>query len=169
MSIFTLKTCFTMKLHLLRHAKTDPESESGEDFDRKLLPKGIEEARIMGDFLVPLEKSIEVHCSSSARTRETYELISTKIPKANVHFWDDLYHVSHLELLEFINGLKTHKDILLIGHNNGISDLAGYLSDQPVVLKTCGYICLEMDIDSWEELSRGQARITASYRPEVQA
>ncbi|MCE3295852.1 MAG: hypothetical protein K0R65_1566 [Crocinitomicaceae bacterium] len=155
-----------MKLHLLRHAKTDPKSETGRDFDRKLLPKGTQQSLEISDYLEKLE-NFEVHCSSSMRTRQTYELVSPKIATANVHFWDDLYHASHMDLLSFLNSLETGKDILLIGHNEGISDLATYLSDHHVALKTCGYICLEADISSWAELSKGIARITDSYRPEV--
>lgn len=155
-----------MKLHLLRHAKTNQKSETGRDFDRKLLPKGTQQALQISDFLEKLE-NFEVHCSSSMRTRQTYELVAPKIATANVHFWDDLYHASHLDLLHFINSLETGMDILLIGHNEGISDLASYLSDQFISLKTCGYICLEADISSWSELSQGQAKITESYRPEV--
>lgn len=155
-----------MKLHLLRHAKTNQQSETGRDFDRKLLPKGVQQCLEISDFLEKLD-NYEVHCSSSMRTRQTYELISPKVATANIHFWDDLYHASHLELLQFINSLETSKDILLIGHNEGISDLASYLTDQFISLKTCGYICLEADISSWSELSKGQAKITESYRPEV--
>ncbi len=156
-----------MKLHLLRHAKTNQQSETGRDFDRKLLPKGTQQALEMSDFLEKLE-NFEVHCSSSMRTRQTYELVAPKIPTANVHFWDDLYHASYMDLLRFITSLEIKKDILLIGHNEGISDLATYLTDQFISLKTCGYVCLEAHIASWAELSKGTATARLFYRPEVE-
>ncbi len=155
-----------MKLHLLRHAKTNQESDSGIDFDRKLLPKGIRQAELMAEFLKSV-RDIEIHCSTSARTRQTYEIIAHRLPMPNVHFSDELYLSNQLGYLKYINALNTHKDILLIGHNNGISDFAGYLCEDFVDLKTCGYLHLDLKIDHWNELSKGLGTIVHAYRPEV--
>lgn len=155
-----------MKLHLLRHAKTNQESATGKDFDRRLLPKGIKQADQMSHFLSNLE-NLEIHCSSSARTRQTYELISPNLPMVNVHFSDDLYLASHLQYLAYINKILGNKDLLIIGHNNGLSDLATYLSDEFIDLKTCEYVSLEIPLDNWKELSKGTGTILERFRPEV--
>ena len=40
-----------MKLHLLRHAKTNQVSPTGKDFDRELLPRGYEQIQELKLFL----------------------------------------------------------------------------------------------------------------------
>ena len=160
-----------MKLHLLRHAKTNQESKTGQDFDRELLPKGEKQVAEMAQFLSNL-KDIEVHCSSAKRTRQTFELLSSTKNNESlqfdfIHFSNELYLCSHLDLLNYINSLDTKNDILLIGHNNGISDFASYLSDEYIDFKTCGYCELEIQIENWNELSRGTAKVIEKFRPEV--
>ncbi len=63
-----------MKIHLLRHAKTNSNSESGLDIDRELLPKGVKQASLMSSYLED-KLAVEVHCSSSKRTRQTFDLV----------------------------------------------------------------------------------------------
>lgn len=155
-----------MKLHLLRHAKTEAISITGRDSDRKLVEKGIKQAERLADFLKNL-KNIEIHCSSSKRTRETFEIISKNLPEANVHFTSELYLCSHYELLNYINNLKTNKDLLILGHNNGLSDFATQLTGNFINLKTAGYVQLDSNNNNWSELSFETANLVNSYRPEV--
>ena len=42
-------------------------------------------------------------------------------------------------------------DLVLIGHNFGISDLANYFLDNQIELRTAEYICIEFPFDSWGE------------------
>jgi len=159
-----------MKLHLLRHAKTQPESVTGKDFDRILLPKGRMQAEKMGEYWIenPLGK-IAVYCSSSARTTETAALIGEIYPLGKVQHVDQLYHASLKTLLDFVNSRKETTDLLIIGHNEGISDLACYLLDEFYDLQTCGYICIELEVDSWPEVSKGLGQAASAFRPEVSA
>jgi len=157
-----------MRLHLLRHAKTQAVAASSRDFDRKLLPRGIAQSGVMGDFLKgKLEENIPVYCSTSARTRQTFELVSEKAPLRNVSFSDRLYHASLDTLLDFVWSLPESEEILIIGHNEGISELATYFTEKFISLKTCGYICIEFDAASWKEISRGLGTEAAAFRPEV--
>ena len=155
-----------MKLHLLRHAKTNQDSPSGEDFDRELLPKGVRQAKEMANYLSKLT-NIEVHCSSAARTRKTLDLIKEKANFNEITYSRKLYLSSRMELLDYITGLTTSADLLVIGHNNGISDFARYLTNRNISFKTCGYACLEINIDTWAELSKDQATLLDSYRPDL--
>lgn len=157
-----------MKLHLLRHAKTEDKAASGKDFDRELLPKGIAQAKEMGLYLNErLSRKITVHCSSSARTRETAALVQESFGFRDIRFSDKLYHASLHTLLDFIWSLDGGEDILLIGHNEGISDLASYFTDKFVSMKTCGYICISFEAGSWKETSRGTGKETDLFRPDI--
>lgn len=157
-----------LKLHILRHAKTNQSSPTGLDIDRELLEKGTKQANKMAIYLEENEiENIDIHCSSSKRTRETFDIIATKIRFKSIHLTQELYLSSHLDLLNYVNQLTTNSDLMLIGHNNGLSDFVTYLTGEFIDLKTCEYCCLEIKIDSWSELSKELATIISSYRPLV--
>ena len=132
-----------MILHFLRHAKTNQVSPSGRDFDRELLPRGYEQLRDFRAFLGQKGHAIDhIYCSSAKRTRQTLDEIADLFPTATISFHDELYLASASELLSFITAKNSTKTFLLIGHNDGLSELASYLSDSDVHLKTCGYVQL---------------------------
>ena len=157
-----------MKLHLLRHAKTEKFSSSNKDFDRKLMGKGIRQSSEMVKFLE--SKSFEntnLYYSAAQRTIETYELVCSKLKLNHVSFHQELYLAGLEDLLQFTWNLKSKNDIFIIGHNEGLSELASYLSGSNIQLKTCGYIQLEFECESSEEISKDCGIIRESYRPEV--
>ncbi len=157
-----------MKLHLLRHAKTEKISSSGRDFDRKLMEKGIRQSTEMFKFLEakPFENT-NLYCSAAQRTIETFNIVCSKINFQESKFHKELYLVGLEDLLQFIWNLKSQKDIFIIGHNEGLSELARYLSGSNNHLKTCSYLQLEFDCDSSEEISKDCGIIRESFRPEI--
>lgn len=154
-----------MKLHLIRHGKTNYQSESGNDFDRKLRNKGEIQAVQLGKYLKDIIKVEYVFCSSAARTVQTLELVSENTILPNIVFSDDLYLSPLASYLKLIWELKGENDVLLVGHNFGISDLVTYFTDELIEMKTAEYICIDFGLDSWKETSRGLGTISARYRP----
>lgn len=157
-----------MKIHLVRHAKTDPNSESGKDFDRKLLTKGIAQANVLSYYFS--EHSIKpsfTYCSDAVRTRQTLDILGYGNDLGKISHLKELYLSDRETYLKLIWELKHKKDILIVGHNDGISSLASYLLEDTCFLKTCHYVCLEFEADSWKEISRGTGRLTAEFRPSV--
>lgn len=135
-------------LHFLRHAKTNQVSPSGRDFDRELLPRGYEQLRDFRTFLGQKGHAIDhIYCSSAKRTRQTLNEIADLLPTATVSFHDELYLASGSELLSFITAKNSPKTSLLIGHNEGLSELASYLTGSDIHLKTCGYVQLSFPFD----------------------
>lgn len=55
---------------------------------------------------------------------------------------------------------------MLIGHNDGLSELASYLTGIDIYFKTGMLFILEFNGDSWEELSAQTATLRGSYRSE---
>ena len=155
-----------MIIHLIRHGKTNQVSPSGRDYDRELLPKGRLQSEDLGTYL-SLPSTCIVYCSSSVRTLQTFELINRSQQLKSVSFHEDLYLCSREHLLRFINGLNHSHDILFVGHNYGISDLASYLLDEAIEMRTGEYLSLEVDLASWKLLSRGTATLLDRYRPRV--
>ena len=157
-----------MKIHLLRHADTENFALTGVDSDRVLIPEGRERALQMGSFLNDhLSRKIAVYCSSSARTRETAALVQTKFEYRNIQMKDELYHANLSQLLDFIAQLENQDAILIIGHNDGITDLANHLTGDNIHMSTCQYVCIELTATNWQEVSADTGRFVDNYRPEL--
>lgn len=156
-----------MKLHLLRHGKTHQLSDSGRDFDRKLNEKGEIQSQLMGEYFNTTHLDCETWCSGAKRTRETYSNVAKKAELAKVVMRDDLYLCSRDHILKELWTRAGKEDLLIIGHNFGISDLATYLTEMRIELRTGEYICIDFDGLEWPEISRGTGSIWDQYRPQV--
>lgn len=157
-----------MKLHLLRHAKTDKNSVSGCDFDRKLMGKGNLQANEMAKFLTSKNwEETVLFCSAAKRTKETFEYIQKKNKFKVLSFHQSLYLAELKDLLEFIWKLDSKNDLFIVGHNNGLSDLATYFLGEDTHLKTCTYLRISFEAEFSSEWSRDLGIIQEVYRPEV--
>jgi phosphohistidine phosphatase len=154
-----------MKLHLLRHAKTNQVSPSGKDFDRELLPEGYQQITELKTFLEeqPIDPKI-VLCSSAMRTRQTLAELQCLWPSASIRFIDDLYLASKQEILSEICALQTSDEMLVVGHNEGLSELAMNLGRPRHLLKTCGFISMEFPFEDSAYISKDTGRILAMFR-----
>lgn len=155
-----------MNLHIIRHAKTNPSSETGQDIDRELLPRGHQQASDLGKYL--LEKKIpkaEILVSMARRTQQTFEYLKNSFDSGyEIHHQPDLYLCSRDILLKKIWNNPTELDIVIVGHNFGISDLLSYFLDENQIMKTGEYRHLHFDCNSWAETSRGLAVQSDRYR-----
>jgi phosphohistidine phosphatase len=152
-------------IHFLRHAKTNQISPSGRDFDRELLPRGYEQLKEFHVFAGLKLLSIEhIYCSAAMRTRQTLKAIIELFPKATISFHEDLYLVTWTELLHFITEKNTTQTILLIGHNEGLSDLVSYLSNTDIHLKTSGYTQLSFPFEHSGYISAGTGSMVETFR-----
>lgn len=154
-----------MILHLLRHAKTEKFAVTGKDYDRPLASKGILQAENLKLALAnTITKNVEVHVSAANRTQETAKTI---FPEYTLHFCKELYLASSQELLQYINQLSTSNDLFLIGHNEGLSELATSLIGENILLKTASYLAITFDCKNSAEISRHNGTILHLYRPEI--
>lgn len=155
-----------MKLHLLRHAKTNQVSPTGKDFDRELLPKGINQCMLLKDYLFDkVDMSTLFIASSSKRTKQTAELVFGSSFLDSFQFIDELYLIDVNKMLAFVNQLNTEKDVFLVGHNEGISEFASYISGQDILLKTGCYVCVNIPFESTAFLSKSIVSVIDYYHP----
>ena len=154
-----------MKLHLLRHAKTNPHSPTGLDFDRELMPRGYEQITELKTFLEahPIEPNI-ILCSSAMRTRQTLAELQSLWPEASIQFIDELYLAEKQEILKLICAQNSSEEILVVGHNEGLSDLVMNLAHPPHALKTCGFICIEFPFENSAYISQDTGSILTMFR-----
>ena len=118
-------------LHLLRHAKSS-RHDNVEDHDRPLNRRGREAARLVGQHLPASTGTVNlVLCSSAARTRETLDLVLPGFaPRPRCLIEDELYLAGRDELTARLQRLpESDANVLLIGHNPGLHDLAVALAD----------------------------------------
>jgi phosphohistidine phosphatase len=119
------------KLHLLRHAKSSWKDDV-EDHQRRLSKRGREAARrVAKDFPAAIGVPDLVLCSSSRRTRETLDLVLAEFAvRPRTLLEDELYAASRERLTERLLRLaEEDTNVLLIGHNPGLHELAIVLAD----------------------------------------
>lgn len=157
-----------LTLQLIRHAKTLQSSSSGRDADRELMDKGIAQANLLGHYIEAHHIEMgKILCSAATRTRQTHSIISRQTAEpCETEFRQSLYLASMDQLLQELKHEKAKK-ITLIGHNEGISELASFCSDEHLDMRTAELITLSFPFESWDFLSRGTGIISLRYRPEV--
>lgn len=117
---------------------------------------------LMKDYLKEVQ-GMYILCSGAKRTRETLDQIA--LSDAEIEFRDELYLCSRQTILQAIWDCKSSKDLMIIGHNFGISDLAEYLLEDYIEMRTCELLVFNFDIDTWQEVSRGVGQLIDRYHP----
>jgi phosphohistidine phosphatase len=114
------------RLILLRHGDAERDSESGDDFDRRLSDRGREESVRMGETLAELGLVPDLVLASGAvRTRETWAALAQAFPGARVKFEDELYLAEPERVRRAIDQACGGCGVLMVvGHNPGLQDLA---------------------------------------------
>jgi phosphohistidine phosphatase len=122
-----------MKLLLLRHAKSSWSDPDLDDHDRPLNRRGERAAQRMGAYLAEQQARPALGlCSSALRTVQTLERVVAELseePERSIE--SGLYLASADTLLERIRNVGSqHAEILVIGHNPGIAELAVCLAGE---------------------------------------
>ena len=113
------------RLILLRHGKADADSESGDDFDRRLAPRGVEESAEMGAHLAHMGFTPDVALvSPAARARETWTAAQGAFPHAETRFEDHLYHADAATIRAAAEKAgESCRTLMVVGHNPGLQEL----------------------------------------------
>lgn len=149
-------------LTLFRHAKTERESDTGRDFDRRLNERGRKDAARMGREIRKLGLEFDLILSSPAsRAAETAELAG--LP---AKYDERIYDASLRQLLELVrNSDASVASLLMVGHNPGFEQLASMLTGAPVDMPTGSLAEIELTVDRWAEVERGRGRLVRFIKP----
>ena len=143
-------------IFLLRHAQSAGKQSGQRDYDRILTPQGEADARARGKIFSGTNYFPDlILCSASSRTRQTLELFNEfyNFPKEKIRFREDLYDATMTQLLDVINDLPQDiNKVMLVGHNPGISLLAGDLSSNFIELSTSQLVAYESRSETWKEI-----------------
>ena len=158
------------RLILVRHAKSSWKNAVLSDLDRPLNKRGKCDAPRMGEHLARQGVKPDIILASPAkRARKTAQLIAAALPGAaeRILFDPGLYEASAQILLERVRALdETWQEVLLVGHNPGLTDLANLLTAIGIDnLPTCGVVVAELALDSWREVEAGCGRVALYATP----
>jgi len=115
------------RLILLRHGKAEPDSSTGDDFDRRLAPRGVQESdsvgRQLSDYIGSQLRVALV--SPAARARGTWEAASAHFPGTEARFEDDLYHAESGTIRQSAMAVLSDGggQVMVVGHNPGLQEL----------------------------------------------
>ncbi len=163
-------------LHLLRHAKSDWSKGAESDHDRPIGSRGKRSAKELAGFLRSKEIQADmVFVSDSKRTLQTFKsiqkrhTISQKIIVSN-----EVYLADKEALLEIIKKIDELKNsALILGHNPSLEDFACYLIGEGnrvfAKFPTASFLTLQLDIDSWIEISEGCGKILQFWIPKKES
>lgn len=149
-------------LILLRHAKSSWKNPSLSDFDRPLNKRGIKDAPAMAELVRKKNIPLDLILSSTAkRTSETTKTFVKILDYKNeILFLDDLYLASSKTILSKIHLInEVYKNILVVCHNPGITDLTNYIGDTIIDnIPTTGIAGFTFD-DKWKNLSNNYCKL----------
>lgn len=156
-----------MRLYIVRHAKAEPDCESGRDADRPLRPRGHRQAEVLGAFFASEAPSpAMVLASPYLRARETAEHIWSALDLLP-QFDDRLAADRTLDdYLDVLNDLSGAPSAVVIGHNPLVARLVAVLLEGPTALparhETARVVALDLD----PRLPVGGGLFVSTFRPE---
>lgn len=155
-------------LMLLRHAKTERDSPTGKDRDRRLSSIGRADAPALARYvgreaLLPDFTLV----SPAVRARETWELFAGSFSAAMPYeIVQDLYGADSAELLQIVRSASLISDtgarLMVVAHNPGLHEFALALTGHGNAdaraaladnLPTCGLATIAFKIADWPRLS----------------
>ncbi len=170
-SVVNVDTIQPNTLILLRHAKSDKSNMSIPDITRPLDSSGRLEAKEMADSIKAHHLKIDLIVSSpSVRTRQTLEIICTKIgyPFSLVRWDSALYACSSEMLISRIRSTSTdYHTVMFVGHNPSITSAANALQDEIHIdeVKTCGVVAIDFRIHYWPGIEKKNSTLRFYCKP----
>jgi phosphohistidine phosphatase len=157
-----------LNLYVIRHGKAVRPEDAANDYERELNKKGTAQTNQVGDLLKRSGIKFNLIITSSAkRTAETAEIINFYINAKEVYFTEDLYLADRKKIQKIVSKQSKGENVLLVGHNNGLSDFVSYLSGKNVLLSTSMLVHLSFETENWNDIDGNQAKIERIFEPNV--
>jgi phosphohistidine phosphatase len=158
------------KLFLIRHAKSSWDDSGLRDIERPLNGRGRKDAPVMADWLAEQHSPpVALVSSPAVRARSTAGFFAKayQLDDREVLIVNDLYEASAHDILQVVHGLEeSWHNVLLFGHNPGLTDLVNEFADTYVLnLPTCGIAELHSGAKTWSNLSPANSRLVDIYCP----
>ena len=172
------------RLLLLRHSKTESDAPSGNDWDRRLDPRGNIDATELGRWLAGQRDLLPdlALVSTAVRARETWDivqqLISAAAPQGLAAHLPDLYGAEPTQLLAIIHSATTDdpERLMIVGHNPGLHEIAlgliggdddagrAALADN---FPTSGLAVIDFAVQSWDGVAFQGGQLAQFVSPKL--
>lgn len=159
-------------LTLVRHAKSSWKNNDLGDRERPLNARGKHDAPMMGQRIVAAGIRPSLIISSPAvRAWSTAKIIAREIgyPREFLQREKAVYLASLDSLLDVMVAQDAEfNNVLLVGHNPGLTQFANYLS--PGItdnLPTAGVVAVEFDQEDWNLYTQPETRLIAYDYPKL--
>ncbi|TAF74458.1 MAG: histidine phosphatase family protein [Bacteroidetes bacterium] len=154
------------QLVLVRHAKSDRSIAGQKDFDRSLSAKGHLDAPRMGNLLAEKNITFDAIVSSPAeRAKLTaqYFCEQLKVDFDKIIYNENIYEASTRVLMNEICAFDDKfNNIIVFGHNPGMSYLAEYLTKELIGdIPTCAILTIDLQVETWAETSQGLGKLVS--------
>jgi phosphohistidine phosphatase len=157
-----------LKLYVLRHGKAVKPEDSEEDFQRKLNKKGTAQVNQIAYIFQQEEILVDqIIASGAQRTQETAEIMNYYLWRKPIIFDDSLYLATREKIQAVLLEKAQGQNILLTGHNFGLSDFVNYLVDDQLVLSTAMLVQINFNFDDWNMLGANTGKIERIIEPQV--
>ncbi len=139
-------------LYLVRHGKAEEHTFTKKDSERDLIQHGIARsasiAETLKQRLLPIDEKTLIISSTANRAAQTAKIFAEMLayPAENIQWEPRIYEAHYLLILKCINDISANYDqVLVFGHNPGLSDLVEYVANEFVNLKTAHVACLTLE------------------------
>jgi len=152
-------------LMLMRHAEAAWGQSGIADHDRPLTPKGLQDAKDMGQHLAQVQQLTvqSLFHSSAARAKQTTAQVTPylNLSAQDVHEKESLYLASPAVLLQHIRMIPHDVyQVAIVAHNPGLVVLAESLTQCHVgSFLPCSVVIIDFQLRSWKEVMVGQGKI----------
>lgn len=144
-------------LIVMRHAKSSWEQPALADIDRPLNKRGRRDAPFMGKMLQL--KGVRpgiIFASPAVRTLSTAQSVAEELeyPVDHIKTEKGLYEASAQQVLDIVQSWTDPVDnVLLIGHNPGLTDMVNQLTCAEIEnIPTAGIVSIDFDVDHWKDV-----------------
>ncbi|MBM9498843.1 histidine phosphatase family protein [Leptospira sp. 201903071] len=166
------------QIHLIRHAKSDWESEFKSDRERPLSDRGKKNARSLRKYLERIEFKTDLFLiSDSKRTLDTYKILTkNKEVSSETKVTEKLYESDSEDILVTLRESNSKfESVALLGHNPGIEEIANRLIrgsedlslSESILFKfpTSGFLSIQAEINTWQDLGKIPGKIIRFWIP----
>ncbi|MEX2519315.1 MAG: histidine phosphatase family protein [Paracoccaceae bacterium] len=162
-----MKTEASLRLILMRHAKSAWDDPSLRDHDRRLNERGRLAAALMGAWLRDAGLTPDFALvSSAARTQETWALMGLEAP---METRPALYEADAATILSVIRGAPGGGTLMILGHQPGMQDAANRLLSDEMIAEypTAKAAVIGFDAAGWAGVGFSAGRLIAAQAPKA--
>ena len=144
-------------LYIVRHAKSSWDDPDLSDEERPLLEKGVKKTHKVIEYLNGHHIRPDLILSSPAvRAFETAKLIAkgVRYPGEKITIMPEIYHFDSAHILRELQGLSDDiQSVMIVGHNPGVTQLAGHLLGKELEwLPTSAIAGIDIHTDQWDRI-----------------